>query len=213
MSFNENTTAIVDINSHRGVDGSTALTAIPDGFCEEMENCDISTAQSISKRPGYQTHGGDIPTNLLNFEYTTQGYSTRKYINRTRRMAYRGDGPTGEILTYTYTDANLTALIDPYLYLTTRNLSGKFYILKLTDIVDGYYSYSPAVGDRIMWSLFSPWNVTEPRPQEIPIRAVVTNGIYIINTKDYTTLTANTTKPITGSDLAIYSGLSFSQIV
>lgn len=61
MAFKPDAAAIVEINNHRGVDSSVAITRVPDGYCREMENCDISTAGIVKKRPGYVTWGGKLP--------------------------------------------------------------------------------------------------------------------------------------------------------
>lgn len=63
MSIRPDPATLVPINSYRGVDGSVSPLRLADGFCQEMENADISTAGVIKKRGGYVTCGGRFPVN------------------------------------------------------------------------------------------------------------------------------------------------------
>lgn len=66
MSFIQDNILTVTIDSSKGIDGSTAITRIPQGNCYNLENADLSTAGKISRRKGYQTWAGDFPIKTIN---------------------------------------------------------------------------------------------------------------------------------------------------
>ena len=55
MGFRDDGSTLIEINSARGLDGSGSITEIPDGYCEEIENADISSKGVIRCRKGYST--------------------------------------------------------------------------------------------------------------------------------------------------------------
>lgn len=57
--------SIVNMNCHKGIDGSVAITEIPEDYCELMENCDISTKKMVKRRAGYNQYGSDLPVRVL----------------------------------------------------------------------------------------------------------------------------------------------------
>lgn len=61
MTIRENTTAIVPINNQKGIDGSTSIPTIQDGYCINAENVDLSTSNEIKKRKGYARYCSEFP--------------------------------------------------------------------------------------------------------------------------------------------------------
>ncbi len=71
MTINGDSTRIVEARSNRGIEGSTAINSIPDGFCLELENANIGQAGVIRKRDGYNLWGCELPVKCR--KYTTPG--------------------------------------------------------------------------------------------------------------------------------------------
>lgn len=61
MTITQNTTAIIPINNQKGIDGSTSIPTIQDGYCINMENVDLSTSMEIKKRRGYAKYCSEFP--------------------------------------------------------------------------------------------------------------------------------------------------------
>lgn len=95
MTFAGNTTAIVELNSQHGVDGSVARSAIPEGYCEEMENADISTAGVTKKRPGYHQIG-------------------QRLNNRLRKIRHDVGNPAGDVYAYEYKVLKSSTTVEAY---------------------------------------------------------------------------------------------------
>ena len=71
MTINGDNTRIIEARSNRGIEGSTAINAIPDGFCLELENANIGQAGVIRKRDGYNLWGCELPVKCR--KHTTPG--------------------------------------------------------------------------------------------------------------------------------------------
>jgi len=208
MTINENTTSIIQINSHKGVDGSTAITAIPDGYCEQMENCDISTAEAISKRAGYQVYAGTPPVKLLDMLTDNVTANTKRFLNQT----YIGGLGSGCVF-LPYNNTTLTTYIDQYKYLQNRTLTD-FCIVKLSTSFIITEAVSLQKGDYLITN-----GVGLGR-----IRDVLGGGYYVLGRGDYNKIKANgysglplfdslVSTTISLSGIALMRGLSFNEIV
>ena len=81
MSVFENRFAVIDVKSGKGIDGSNSRVDIPDGYCEELENADITTAGIIRKRRGYVQIGQRVPTTIFASRYVGIGTVNRWEVN------------------------------------------------------------------------------------------------------------------------------------
>lgn len=52
---------VYKVDCSRGIEGSTGINAIPDGFCLELENASLAQRGVISKRVGYNMWGCELP--------------------------------------------------------------------------------------------------------------------------------------------------------
>ena len=68
MTVNGDSTRIVEVQSYRGIQGSTAINAIPEGFCLDLENATLNQKGVIRKREGYNLWGQELPVKIRNIK-------------------------------------------------------------------------------------------------------------------------------------------------
>ncbi len=115
MTINSNDTITVPVTSYKGIDGSNSIPNIPEGYCIDLENADLSEAGLIKKRSGYVKAYGDLPCKFV-YEKTatTLAYST--LTNRVLNVTIKPYDATG----LAYLDAELGYQSERDLTLTTN---------------------------------------------------------------------------------------------
>src|SRR5574344_733630 len=71
---------ISDATIANGIDQSSSVDKIPEGFCEDIVNCDIS-GTSLTKRNGFEKFAGDVPLRVESIEFTNNGSTDSVVFN------------------------------------------------------------------------------------------------------------------------------------
>jgi hypothetical protein len=188
MGFRDDGSTLIEIDSSRGVDGSNAITQIPEGYCDEMENADITTKGVIKCRKGYQTIiggqniGTGYPQPVSRFTATVvnnAAFSEAEWINRGYEDVY---GPL--------TAAQITHMTGRYSFVvaaspvfTSRavvsSVPGSFVDAQYVDYFGGVAcklsDYSALVANS------APWGT--PRENSFPVRILCNDTGYTFTTR------------------------------
>lgn len=143
MSFIQENIVTVPIDSSKGIDGSMAITRIPQGNCYGLENADISTAGVITRRKGYQEWAGDFPVHL-------QTTNPNSFVNLDAEFLC-----TISLIFVKYNDANVSNYIDPIAVATVRNLS-EHIIVRWTTTDPNFVGYTPDENTMIGFGSYAP---------------------------------------------------------
>ena len=138
MAVNAEDKKIIEINSARGIDGSSAITEIPEGYCIEAENVDLSEVGSIKKRAGYNLIGCRLPVRCFNQQAYASGLGGADVRLRTIDTDWLLDFETSVIAPYI--EAYVEQYLDPYGAHVVRDLSNYYFLLVLGTAQDFDYS-------------------------------------------------------------------------
>jgi hypothetical protein len=83
MAITSGNTSIIPISSKSGIDGSTSIPTIGEGYCIDMENTDLSTANEIKKRAGYVRYCGSLPVKISNTGETYPATTDATFVEAT----------------------------------------------------------------------------------------------------------------------------------
>jgi hypothetical protein len=170
MGVQQDPNTIFTIDSSHGIDGSSAVTAIPDGYCDLMENADISTKGVIKKRPGYGQYGCEFParvhyntgvSTVLELEWEAIAVPDLKFIP--------------------YNTGMISASLDKYLgYQSTRDLTSTHVLVDWTDWED----YPEIILSTNHMLIGTSTSLTYPSIYPIPIAAVLSRRYFVISKCD-----------------------------